>query len=188
MMNKVIYLNGRRGRLQADMGLQLGADMEADVVVIAEAVADQNRRNSYGTYDLVLNTQYLAVYVRKDRTITCKRRGKGEWVMIANTLAAGYLPPHFDQHKVRLVVTQMMEGDTIIGDLNCCRGTKKRVLEELIESREWDNIRTTQHTYEWGNHNCRIDRVLTRGGGRPWAIEEGWGCLSDHKAVGVKMF
>jgi len=43
-MNRILYLNGRRGRLQADLGLQLGAELGADVVVIAEAVADRVKR------------------------------------------------------------------------------------------------------------------------------------------------
>ena len=38
-----------------------------------------------------------------------------------------------------------------------------------------------------GQHKCRIDRVLTRGGGRPWAIKEGWGCLRDHAAIGARV-
>ena len=39
-MNKVIYINGRRGRIQGDIGLQLGAEIGAEVVVIAEALDD----------------------------------------------------------------------------------------------------------------------------------------------------
>jgi len=43
-------------------------------------------------YNLVLNTAYMAVYVRKDRDISCKKRGIGEWVLIEEKLAAVYLP------------------------------------------------------------------------------------------------
>lgn len=50
-MNKILYPNGRRGRLQADMGLQLGADMQAGVVAIAKALADQEKWNYHRTYD-----------------------------------------------------------------------------------------------------------------------------------------
>jgi len=74
-----------------------------------------------------------------------------------------------------------------MGDFNCCGGTKQRVLQDLIEGGDWEDIGTTQHTHEWGSHKCRIDRVLTRAGGRPFAIKEGWGCLSDHTAIGAKV-
>jgi len=185
-MNKVMYINRRRGRVQGDMGLQLGAELGADVVVIAEAVEDQERRNVHATYVLTLNTRYLVVYVRKNKQVKCKKKGNGEWVAIGDTLGAAYLPPHMNQHQLREVMSQLMQKDTIIGDLNCCGGTKKKTLEALIEERGWEDIGTTEHTHEWGNHKCRIDRVLTRGGARPWAIKEGWGCLSDHSAVGVR--
>jgi len=124
--------------------------------------------------------------VRKNRKVKCRKRGNGEWVTIGDTLGAAYLPPHLNQHQLREALTQLIQKDTIIGDLNCCGGTKKRVLEEMLEQRGWDDIGTTGHTHEKGQHRCRIDRVLTRGQARPWAIEEGWGCLSDHAAVGVR--
>jgi len=76
------------------IGLQLGAEEGADVMVIAEAVADQAKRNQHGTYDLVINTAYLAVYVRKDRRISCRKRGKWEWVVIGWVLEVGYIPQH----------------------------------------------------------------------------------------------
>ena len=41
MMLKIIYLNGRKGRVQAEIALQAGAEKAADIVVIAEAVEDQ---------------------------------------------------------------------------------------------------------------------------------------------------
>jgi len=178
-MNKVLYLNGRRGRIQGDMVLQLGAELGAEVVVIVEALEDQSRRNNHGTYNLVLNTKCLAVYVRKDREVKCKRRGNGEWVIIGDTLVAAYLPPHLNQHQGEGFLSQMMLKDTVIGDLNCCGGTKRGTLEKAITERGWEDIETTGHMHEWGKHKCSIDRVLTRGGAKPWAIKEGWGCLSD---------
>ena len=78
------------------------------------------------------------------------------------------------------------EVDTILGDFNCCGGSKKRSLEEVMTEFDLDDIGTTQHTHEWGQHKCRINRVFTRDGGRPWAIKEGWGCLSNHTAIGTK--
>jgi len=179
--------------------LQLVADMEADVVVIAEALADQERRNQHGTYDLKLNTKYLGIYTRKDREITCRKRGAGEWALIGGNIGGAYLPPHLDQHKCRKCIENMMtKADTIMGDFNCCGGTKRRVLEEIIETQQWDDIGTTHHTHEQGKHKCRIDRVLTRVGGstsfiqtrscgRPWVIKQGWGCLSDHSAIGARV-
>jgi len=59
---------------------------------------------------------------------------------------------------------------TIIGDLNCCRGSKNRRLEEFIEEHTMDDIGTIEHTHEWGQHKCRIDRVITKGTGRLWVL------------------
>jgi len=120
------------------MGLQLGAGLEAGVVVIAEALADQERQNQHGTYDLKLNMPFLALYTRKDRDIECRKKAGGEWVSIGGNVGADYLPPHWDQHRVRATLQGMMrEMDTIIGDFNCFSGTKKRVLQELIETEDW---------------------------------------------------
>jgi hypothetical protein len=84
---------------------------------------------------------------------------------------------------VREILNGMMpEMATVVGDFNCCGGTKKRVLGEIIETEDWDDVGTTKHTHEWGKHRCRIDRVLTREGEKPRGIEEGWGFLSDHKS------
>jgi len=128
MLNKILYLNGRRGRIQADLGLQLGADLEAEVVVKAEAVQDMERRNQHGAYDLRINTKYLGVYTRKDRDIKCRKRGGGKWVEIGGNVEAGYHPPQWDHHRVATTMRGMMnEMDTVIGDLNCCGGSKKRI-------------------------------------------------------------
>jgi len=176
------------GRIQGDLGLQLGAELEADVVVIAEAVEDREKRNQHGTYDLKVNTKYLEVYTRKDREITCKKKGGGEWVEIGGNVRAGYFPPHWDYNRVNRTLRSMLGVvDTVLGDFNCCGGSKKKSLEEVIADFELDDIGTTQHTHEWGKHKCRIDRVLTRNGGRAWVIKEGWGCLSDHTAIGVRV-
>ena len=76
---------------------------------------------------------------------------------------------------------------TIIGDLNACGGSKKRRLNELIEEEQLNDIGREEHTHGWGNHRCRIDRVLTRGPGRPWFYKEGWECRSDHTIVAAKV-
>jgi len=65
-MFRTLYLNGWKGRMQANIGLQLGAEKEAEVVVIAEAVRDTARRNQHPTYNLVMSTAYMAIYFRKD--------------------------------------------------------------------------------------------------------------------------
>lgn len=125
---------------------------------------------------------------RKDREIQYRKRGLGEWVSLGGNVGVGYLPPLFDQHGVRSMILKIIRAmDTIMGHFNCCGGTKKRALEELIEAEHWFDIETIQHTHKWGGHMCRINRVLARGGGRRWAIEEGWGCLRDHKAIGAKV-
>jgi len=45
------------------------------------------------------------------------------------------------------MLNTMTEANTIMGDLNCCEGSKKRRLEEFIEAKELGGIGTTQHTY-----------------------------------------
>jgi len=165
--------------------LQLGAELGADMVVIAEAVVYTERRNQHGAYDLTVNTKYLGVYTRKDKDIKCRKRGGGEWVEIGGNVGTGYLPPQWDQHRVGNTMRGMMnEMDTVLGDFNCCGGSQKRTLEELVRNLDFEDIGTTQHTHEWGQHKCKIDRVLTKSGGRPWVIKEGWGFLSDHAAIG----
>ena len=76
---------------------------------------------------------------------------------------------------------------TIIGDLNACGGSTKRRLEEFIESEQLDDIGREEHTHVWGNHRCRIDRVLTRSRGKLWIFEEGWECNSNHTIGATKV-
>jgi len=143
-MFKVLYLNGRRERLQADMGLQLGVDLGAEVVVIAEAVADTEKRNQHGAYNLRMNTKYIGVYTRNDMEIKCRKRGGWEWVEIGGNVGAGYFPPHWDHHKMGSTLRGMVNKmDTVIGDFNCCGGSKKRTLENLITELELDDIGMT---------------------------------------------
>lgn len=99
---------------------------------------------------------------------------------------AAYPPLHFNKHVLRTTLRQMMvEMDTVIGDFNCWSETRKMVLKELIEEEDWEDIETMQHTHEWGNHRCRIDRVPTYEGRREtFEIEEGLGCLSDRSKSG----
>ena len=49
---------------------------------------------------MVLNTQYLAVYVRKDRDIEIRTRGGGEWALVGRKIAVAYLPPHIDHNRL----------------------------------------------------------------------------------------
>jgi len=58
LMIKIIYLNWRSGRIQAELGRQIAAEKGGDVVV---------------TYKLVCNTKYMAVYITQDRDISCKK-------------------------------------------------------------------------------------------------------------------
>ena len=66
---KVIYLNGRKGRLQTEIALQIGSEKVSDVVVIAEALVEQDKRPNHGTYNLAWNSKYMSIYIRKDRDI-----------------------------------------------------------------------------------------------------------------------
>ena len=74
-----------------------------------------------------------------------------------------------------------------MGDLNSCKGSKKKVLKEWIEEEGLQDIGKEEHTHEWGNHKCRIDWVLTRGLGKPWWSKEGWECGSNHTIIAAKV-
>jgi len=65
-----------------------------------------------------------------------KKKGRREVDLGGRVLAAAYLPPHMNQHELVRALEQMTEAGTIMGDLNCCGGTKQRRLEELIEAKE----------------------------------------------------
>jgi len=90
-MFNILYSNGRRGRLHGDLGLPRGVAKEADMVVIAEALVDRSRMSQHVTYNLVLNKVDMAIHVRKDRDIPCKKRARGQWVRIEEV--GGSVPP-----------------------------------------------------------------------------------------------
>ena len=50
-----------------------------------------------------------------------------------------------------------------------------------------DDIGREEHTHKWGKHRFRIDRVLTRGRGRPWFFKEGWECIRDYTTVAARV-
>ena len=115
----------------------------------------------------------MSIYVRKNRYIKVKGMDKGEWVLIGENTVVAYLPPHFNHHEVKRVLERMdREAETIMGDLNCCGGSKKRTLEGWIQAREYQDIGKEEHTHDWGLHRCRIDRVLTKGQGKPWYLKQ----------------
>ena len=70
-----------------------------------------------------------------------------------------------------------------MGDLNCCGGSKKRVLGEWIEEDVLQDIGKEEQTHALGNHRCRIVSVLTRGLGKPWWIKGGWTCGNDYTII-----
>ena len=73
---------------------------------------------------------------------------------------------------------------TIMGNLNTYGGSKKKRLQEYIETQQLDDIGREEHTHVWGNHRCR---VLTNGTGKPWFFKEGWEFNSDHTIVAAKV-
>ena len=73
----MIYLNGRKGRQQAEVALQTGSAKGSDVVVIVEALIVQERRPTHSTCDLVWNSKYMAVYVSNDNDIRVKAKRIG---------------------------------------------------------------------------------------------------------------
>ena len=116
-----------------------------------------------------------------------EERGNGTWAVIAGRVAAAYLPPQINHHELARALGLMTISHTIMGDLNACGGSPKRRLEKFIETEQLDDIGREDHTHEWGNHRCRIDRVLTRGRGKPWVFRGGWECNSDHTIVATKV-
>jgi len=56
-----------------DIALHIGSEKGADLVIISEALEEKQRRNQHGSYNLICNTAYLAVYGRKDKHITVKK-------------------------------------------------------------------------------------------------------------------
>ena len=88
-------MNGRKGRQQAEVALQNGAEIEADVVVIAEALEDQQRRPGHGLYDLVWNSKYISI--TQERTgIRVVGKGGGQWALIGGNKAAAWLKPQLN--------------------------------------------------------------------------------------------
>ena len=79
-----------------------------------------------------------------------------------------------NHHELAKALGEMARADTIIGALSACGGSKKKRLNEFIEDQQLGDIGREEHTHEWANHRCRIDRVLTRGRGKPWLFKEGW--------------
>jgi len=73
------------------MALQIGREKGAEVVVTAEAVEDQGRRNQHPAYRLVNNTKYMAVYIKKGNRITTTIHG--DHIVIGSTLVAACPPP-----------------------------------------------------------------------------------------------
>ena len=161
----LINLNGRKGRLHAEVALQTGADKVCDVVVKAEALEDQQRRPIYGTYDLVWNSKYISVYIRKDREIKVVGR---DWALIG-----GNIPSSTEGSLQAMAIAD--------------GGSKKRVLGEWIEAEEMRDIGQEEHTHVWGRNKCRICRVLTRGAGRTWWIKDGSEGDSDRMIILAKV-
>ena len=95
------------------MALQIGSEKGAHVVVIAEALEDQDRRPQYPMYNLTWQSQYLAVYIRKARDLRVAGRDNGAWALIGKRIAAAYLQSQLNQ------VRALGRMDTVIGDLNC---------------------------------------------------------------------
>ena len=153
---RIIYLNGRRGRQQAEVGLQIGSEKEAHVVVTAEALSDQEKGPNHGTYDL---TKYLAIYTRKDRHIKVEGRGGGGWAVIGGGITAVNLPPQLNHHELARALGSMTMAHTIIGYLDACGGSKKRRLEQFIDTER----------------------------GKPWFFKEGWECKSYQTIVAAKV-
>jgi len=59
------------------------------------------------------------------------------------------------------------------GDLNCHGKGKDKMLQEWIEEEEMMDIGTAEYTHRYGTrHRCIIDRILTKGGARPWRLEK----------------
>ena len=42
----------------------------------------------------------MSIYIRKDRHIKVKAKGKGDRALVRDNTAVAYLPPHFNHHEV----------------------------------------------------------------------------------------
>ena len=133
---KIMYLNGRIGRQQAEVVLQIGSEKGAHAVVIAKALEEQTRRPNHGTYHLVWNSKYLSVYTRKDRHVRVEGRGGGTWAWIGGGMAVAYLPPQMNHHELGRALGLMARAHTIIGDFNACGEAKRKSLSILLK---WSN-------------------------------------------------
>lgn len=116
MLVGIIDLNGRKGRRQAEVALQTGPEEVADIVVIAEALEDQQRRPTHPTYDRTRNSKYMSVYLRKDKDIKVVRKDAGEWAMIGGNTAVAYLRRHKNFVQVEQALPRMASAETVMGD------------------------------------------------------------------------
>lgn len=100
-----------------------------------------------------------------------------------------YMNPNYNRNTAKARLREMIrEGaQNVMEDLNCHGKGKDRMLREWIDEEELMDIGTAEYTHRWGAHRYTIDRILTRGGASPWAIEEEWGHTSDHAILGVRL-
>jgi len=170
---KVMYQNVGRREDAAHLLLQSAVELGVVVVVMAEPWGAKNKRKQQPGYEIPYDGEDIVVY--RIRGSDMSVRGEGQWVMIGGNTAATYLRPRLNKHTVKAKLREMIRkgATTVVGDLNCHGHGKDRMLEEWIEEEEMMDIGTAEYTHRQGpTHKCTIDRILTKGGTRPWKLEQ----------------
>jgi len=184
---KILYLNVGRAEGVTHTVLQVAVEEGAAIVITAEPWGENKRRKQQPGYEVAYESKDIVVYRLQGSHI--RVRGEGSWALIGEEVAAAYLRPRLNRTTVKSRLHEMIRkgATTVIGDPNCHGNGKDRMLSEWIEEEEMMDIGTAEYTHRYGlTHKCIIDRVLTKGGGRPWKIEKEWQHSSDHAIIGLK--
>ena len=184
---KILYQNVGRAREATHVVLQVAVEEKAEVVVVAEPWGEEKKRIQQPGMEIAYESKDIVVYKLRGSEVPV--RGEGSWAMIDGDIAAAYLRPKLNRQTVKARLQTMIRrgAHTVVGDLNCHRNGKDNMLKEWIEGEEMMDIGTAEYTHRYGKtHKCTIDRILTRGGTRPWKIEREWDHTSDHAILGLR--
>ena len=184
---RVLYQNVGRASGATHTVLQVAVEEKAEIVIAAEPWGEDKRRIQQPGMEVAYESRDIVVYRLKGSEV--KVRGEGSWAMIDGDIAAAYLRPKLNRQTVRTRLRDMLRkgANTVIGDLNCHGNGKDNMLKEWIEEEELMDIGMAEYTHRYGDsHKCTIDRVLTKGGARPWKIQREWDHGSDHAILGLR--
>lgn len=178
-------MNGRKGRIIGDVALQEARRQEMEVMVIAEPAGGVEKTTRHPDWVVRHWANNLTVYVR--RGVEVEVRGFAEFARIGSHVIATYLKPTYNARTMMSKLRQFATvGHTIIGDINSCGGRKRQALEQWLENGEWRETSAIQHTHEWRDHKCSIDKILTKHNTRALAVEDSWVANSDHAFIAME--